>query len=111
MLLAGRLIGDGHRRAEADDVGVVGAFHDARGPQPLGEALDLRLQVRLVFLGDVVLGVLLEIAQLACGLDADGHLGATLGFEVGDLGAQGREALRSDLLGFQHPGSLAVTHP
>ena len=58
------------------------------GEQLLADAQDLRLQVRLVVLGVVVLGVLLEVAPLARGLDALGDLAAGDGLELFELGLE-----------------------
>ena len=56
-------------RPKAKRLGLgVDLDHD-RVVQPLLQPLDPRLEVGLVLLGDVVLGVLLEVAQLARGLD------------------------------------------
>ena len=61
--------------------------------QPLAQALDPGLEVRLVLLGDVVLGVLLEVALLAGGLDPRRHRLPPRPFELLDLLAQGLDAL------------------
>ena len=62
--------------------------------QLLADAEDLRLQVRLVVLGVVVLGVLLEIAPLARGLDALGDLPPGDGLQLLELGLQRPSAPR-----------------
>ncbi len=50
----------------------------------------------LILLGDVVLGVLLQIAHLAGGGDALGDLGAARRLERGQLGAELLEPLCRD---------------
>ena len=74
-------------------VGVVrrGLDHD-RVAQPLPQALDPRLEVRLVVLGDVVLGVLLEVAELARREEAFAHRAPPVGLELLELGLQRLQA-------------------
>ena len=60
-------------RPKAKVVGVVVDLDHDGVPQPHPQALDLGLQVSLILLGDVVVGVLLQVAELAGGLDPRRH--------------------------------------
>ena len=65
------------RTQAAEDDGVVGqaaAVHDEGPAQGVLQGVDAGLQHALVFAGGVVLGVLAQVAQLAGGGDALGHL-------------------------------------
>ena len=84
---------------------VVDLDHD-RGAQPLAQSLDLGLEMGLVLLGDVVLGVLLEVAFLARDLDPRRHLRPRRPFELLDFLAQGLDALLGDRL----PAWFGVAH-
>ncbi len=84
--------------AEREGVGAVVDLDHDRVPQPHPEALDLRLQVGLILLGDVVIGVLLEIAELPRRLDPGRHLEPGRALELLDLRLQLREALGGDRL-------------
>src|SRR3954454_18372892 len=64
----------------------------------VAEPLDLRLEVRLVFLGYVVLGVLLEVTELPRRVDAPTHRPATIRLELLELGLQRLEPLSGDPL-------------
>ena len=75
--LGGAAEGEGRRR--------IRLGHD-RIRESLAQALDPRLEVRLVVLGDVVLGVLLQVSELARGLDPRRHLRARRPLELLDLG-------------------------
>jgi hypothetical protein len=72
-LLADPVDAEQDRRAEGDDVGRRGAVLHAGAGDPVAQAQDPGLQMRLLVLGVVVLGVLLEIAPFARGLDALGE--------------------------------------
>jgi leucyl aminopeptidase (aminopeptidase T) len=109
--LPARLVHDVHRRAEGDDVALRRRLDHARVAQALGQAGDLGLQVRLVLLGDVVLGVLLEIAELACGLDAPRDVPARVALEARELGLEGLEALGGDGFAVGHPVIVAARRP
>jgi len=63
-------------------------FDDDRLPQAIPKPLYLRLEVGLVLLGDVILGVLLEIAELARPLDPLRDLTAERAAPVLELGRQ-----------------------
>jgi hypothetical protein len=73
----------------------------------------------LVLLGEVVVGVLLEVAELAGGLDPLRHLGSCRTLQLLDLRAQVGDSLCRDRLagelGIARLGVLAVivhaTHP
>ena len=71
------------RAAEGEGVArrCVDLDHD-RVPQPFLEPLDPRLQVRLVLFGDVILGVLLEVALLAGDFDPRRHRSAAPGLRA-----------------------------
>ncbi len=88
--------------------------HD-RVVEPLLQALDPRLQVRLVLFGDVILGVLLEVALLAGDLDPRRHLLAGGPFELRQLGFEVLDPGRGDrlagLLWCVHGLSLSETAP
>ena len=60
--------------------------------------------MRLVLLGDVVLGVLLEVAELARGLDARRHLASRVALQRRQLGLEGLEALGGDRFSVAHRG-------
>ena len=85
--------------AEGEGVGLGGVDldHD-RVVQPLLQALDPRLHVRLVLFGDVILGVLLEVALLARDLDPRRHLLPRRPFELRQLGFQLLDSGRGDRL-------------
>ena len=96
--------------------GVVGhvGLDDDGVAQPLAQELDLRLQVRLVLLGDVVLGVLLEVAEVPRRQQALAHRAPALGLELLDLGLEGVQARGGDGVAFElrmgscsHPGRCA----
>ena len=70
-------------RVALDDQGVALA---------LAQSLDLRLEVSLVLLGDVVLGVLAEVAELSRGEDTRGDRSPSAGFELLQLGLQRDQA-------------------
>src|SRR3954468_1618223 len=99
---AGLLVDDVDGRAELDAVAVDRRLDDLRAAQALGEALDLRLQVRLVLLGGVVIGVLLEVAVLARRRDALRDGLAALALELRELLLQGLEPFRRDGLSCAH---------
>ena len=56
------------------------------------------LEVRLRVLGVVVLGVLLQVAEIACGLDPLGDRAAALVLEPGQLGLERGEPFAGDLI-------------
>jgi hypothetical protein len=85
-----------HDDPQGDLVSAAGLDHDRAAAQ-LAQPLDLRLQVRLGVLGVVVLGVLLEVAEVARRLDALRDRAATRGLELVQLGLQGGEALARDV--------------
>ena len=93
LLLARLRVLDLDAAAEPDHVGLRLDLAHLRREQLLADAQDLGLQVRLVVLGVVVLGVLLEIAPLARGLDALGDLPPRDGLQVLELGLQRLQAL------------------
>src|SRR4051794_2870966 len=96
---AGRLVEDLGGEAEGEAVGGRPVGLDDDGVvEPLAQAFDPRLEVGLVLFGDVVLGVLLEVAFLARDLDPRRHRLAAGPFEIGQLDAQVLEALRRDRL-------------
>ena len=95
LQLAGLPVLDLDAAAEADHVGLRLDLADLGGQQLLAEAQDLRLEVRLVVLGVVVLRVLLEIAPLARGLDALGDLSPSDGLKLLELGLEGLRPRRS----------------
>jgi hypothetical protein len=74
--------------AEADLVAAGLARVDPRAQHPLAQPQDLRFEHRLVVLGVVVLGVLLQVAPLARGPDALGDLRALDVLQALDLGAE-----------------------
>ncbi len=77
--------------------GGLGGDVDHHGlAQALAQAQDARLQVRLVLLGGVVLGVLLEVAVTTRGEDAGRDVAAGDGFELADLGLERRKPLFGD---------------
>src|SRR3954451_6719204 len=73
------------------------ALDDDRAGQPLTQLEDLRLEERLLVLGVVVFGVLLEVAEVTRGLDPLRDLLAARVLEVLELRLQVGEALRCDL--------------
>jgi len=83
-----------HRRAEADQPagGLRRLLDDHGGGDLLAQAGDLRLQVRLLVLGVVILAVLLQIAPLACGLDPLGHLAPAVALERCQFGVERLQA-------------------
>jgi hypothetical protein len=81
---------------EGEAVGALVDLDDDGVAQAGAQALDPRLQVRLVLLGDVVVGVLLQVAELAGGLDPLRHLRARGSLEALELGAELLEALGRD---------------
>ena len=85
--------------AEDDDVASCLDLDDPRLTQPLLETGDARLEMRLVLLGDVVLGVLLEIAELSAYLMRSAICAPALALERLELGAQRRETLGRIALG------------
>ena len=110
------VVGDLGGAAERED--APGAFvdvdHDGIAA-PLAQALDLRLEMSLILLGDVVLGVLLEIAHLAGDLDPLSHLEPTAILEVLDLRFEVRHTLSGDrftvLFVHRHAHTLAGQAP
>ena len=94
-LLAAILVAHDDGRAEADDAAGAGGrlLDDHRVGDLLAQPRDLRLEVRLIVLGVVVLAVLLQIAPFARGLDALGDLPASLPLERRQLGAERLQAL------------------
>src|SRR5215210_5210684 len=82
-----------------DDLGVA---------EPLAQAPDPGLEVRLVLLGDVVVGVLLEVAELPGGLDPCRHLLPGGSLELGQLLVQRRQPLGRDRFALRraHAGTL-----
>ena len=66
--------------------------------QPFPQPLDPRLQMGLVLFGDVVLGVLLEVAFLAGDLDPRRHRQPARPFQLPISLAQGLETLLGDRL-------------
>ena len=81
-------------RVRLDDDGVA---------QALAQAQDLRLEMSLVLLGDVVLGVLLQVAERARRLDAARHLLAARRLELVEVRLQRFEALWRDRLACHPP--------
>ena len=80
--LAAGLVLDLDGRPEAHDV-AAGHLDHPRVHQPVAQLDDLRLKARLRVLGLVVLGVLLEVAEPARGLDLLGDGRARRPLEVG----------------------------
>ena len=93
-LSASRTVTSSRADASAPAVGL----DDHRAAAALLQAQDLRLQVRLGVLGVVVLGVLLEVAPRARGLDPLGHLAAALALELGQLGLERHVGLARHLV-------------
>src|SRR6188472_4029923 len=94
--------------AEAEEVAVeLGDLDHDRVPQPFLEALDPRLHVGLVLFGDVILGVLLQVALLARDLDPRRHLFPGRAFQLGEFGFQ----LFDSGLGDRLAGLLLGAHP
>src|SRR3954454_3419899 len=60
--------------AECEDARARIRLHHHRLAEPFAESLDSCLEMRLVVLGEVVLGVLLQVAELTRGLDPLRHL-------------------------------------
>ena len=89
--LGGATEGEGVRR------GGVG-LDDDRVFEPFAQALDPRLHMRLVLFGDVVLGVLLEVAFVAGGFDPRRHRMPFRAFELLQLGLQLFDSRRGDRL-------------
>src|SRR3954451_9532725 len=87
------------------------ALDDDRAGQPLAQLEDLRLEERLLVLGVVVLGVLLEVAEVTRDLDPLRDLLAARVLEVLELSLQVGEALRCDLgrLGAHLPLTVAMS--
>ena len=81
------------RLPSATTSGGGGAVLHVRAQQLLPQRGDARLEVRLLVLGVVVLGVLLEVAPLARGLDAVGDLASALRLEPLDFLLERSEAL------------------
>ena len=78
-----------HRPTEADHPARGGGFlDDDRRGDLLAHARNLRLQVRLLVLGVVVLAVLLQVPPLARGFDPLRDLSAALSLELLQLGVQ-----------------------
>jgi hypothetical protein len=89
--------------AEGEGVGALVDGDDDRVAHPHPQTLDPRLEVRLILLGDVVVGVLLEVAELARSLDPLGHLRPRGTLEALDLCAKlveplGRDGLAGEFL-------------
>src|SRR6185437_1552892 len=82
-------------RARLDDLGVE---------ELLAQTQDLGLQAPLGVLRGVVLGILLQVAPLAGGLDLLDHLGAFLGLQAVQLRAELLHALGSHQSALSHPG-------
>ena len=76
------------RPKEKASLSMLGDLDHDRVPQPFLQPLDPRLQVRLVLFGDVILGVLLEVALLAGDLDPRRHRFAGRAFQLGEFGFQ-----------------------
>ena len=95
-------------RPEAERAGARVRLHDDGAAQALAQAQDLRLEMSLVLLGDVVLGVLLQVAERARGLDAARHLLAARGLELVEVRLQRLEALGSDRLACHPPDASTL---
>ena len=103
LRLAGLLVLDVHDRADLHDVGrdLGGVDDRARRASFSSSVGDARLEHRLLVLGVVVLGVLGDVAELACLLDALGDLAAAVGAQDLELVLELLEAFRGedDVLG------------
>ena len=83
------LVAHHHGGAEADRPQRPGASSTMTAVGDLlAQPRDLRLQMRLLVLGVVVLAVLLQIAPFASGLDALGDLAPALALELPEFGVQ-----------------------
>ena len=82
MRSAARLIEYLSGSPEAQLCAVCVGLDDHSSAQPSAQAQDLRLEERLILLGDVILGVLLQVAEFTCRLDALRYRTPTRRFQV-----------------------------
>src|SRR4051794_36329541 len=98
-LLAGLVVAQLHLRAEGGLASGGLFLDDNRAREPLAKLQDLRLEERLLVLGVVVLGVLLEVAEVARDLDPLRDVLAPRSLQLLELGLQLGEPFGRDLGG------------
>src|SRR3954451_8059143 len=102
VLASGVLVAHSDSGAECDDVGRWSRLLHVGAHELVAEGEDLGLEERLGVLGVVVLGVLLEVAELAGGLDALGDFAAAFAFETLELALERLVAFDGHDYGVRH---------
>jgi hypothetical protein len=96
--LIGLKVSDLGLAGEGERVPLGLGCYDHRAAQPLAQALDFRLEVRLVLLGGVILSVLLKITVSPGDEDALRDLAASDGLKLAELALEGSKAFFGDRL-------------
>ena len=107
MHVAAVLVEDLGRATEGEGCIFRGGLDHHRVAQARPQALDACLEVRLVVLGDVVLGVLFKVAELARREQAFAHRAPPLRLKLLELGLERVESGGGDGFVVGHPGDAS----